>query len=289
MAQFRASRQMRPSKDGGCRFLKAIKFGGPMFGIFDEREAATFTAWAEAVAAGEPAGLDFPPNTAGDADAGRWAAALVQARAADEVVEQEELLAEGTALGHRQLLYRLVNFERFPGILPVARAYAEARLADAELLFTHGAGGRLTDASYFDYTPEALLGRVERIYWDKLVNPYRPLTEIPDRDAVVFGQSTFALGSLIDGSWAHRIGNVGRRHRPGDGMLFAIYADEMGRGDVTKNHITLIHQVLASMDIRLPHVRDEEFLDQSDLTTYVPRSSASTTPGTEPPERKGSM
>ncbi|MEV3991484.1 iron-containing redox enzyme family protein [Streptomyces sp. NPDC049837] len=265
MAEFRASRQMRPSRDGGCRFLKAIKFGGPMFGIFDEREAATFTAWAEAIAAGEPAGPDFPPNTAGDAAAGRWAGALVRARAADEVVEQGELIAEGTALGHRELLYRLVNFERFPGILPVARAHAEDRLADAELLFTHGAGGKLTDASYFDYTPDALMGRVERIYWDKLVNPYRPLTEIPDRDEVVFGQSTFALGSLIDGTWAHRIGNVGRRHRPGDGMLFAIYADEMGRGDIAKNHITLINQVLASMDIHLPHIRDEEFLDQRDL------------------------
>ncbi|MFG3510583.1 iron-containing redox enzyme family protein [Streptomyces sp. NPDC047821] len=265
MAEFRASRQMRPSRDGGCRFLKAIKFGGPMFGIFDEREAATFTAWAEAIAAGEPADPHFPPNTAGDEAAGRWSGALARARCADEVAEEGELIAEGAALGHRELLYRLVNHERFPGILPVARAHAEDRLADAELLFTHGAGGRLTDASYFDYTPDALMARVERIYWDKLVNPYRPLTEIPDRDEVIFGQSTFALGSLIDGTWAYRIGNVGRRHRPGDGMLFSIYADEMGRGDIAKNHITLINQVLASMDILLPHIRDEEFLDQRDL------------------------
>ncbi|WP_228979353.1 iron-containing redox enzyme family protein [Streptomyces sp. DH12] len=269
MAEFRASRQVRPSRDGGCRFLKAIKFGGPMFGIFDEREAATFTAWTEAIASGEPADLDFPPNTAGDAAAGHWARALVRARAADEVVGQEELLAECAALGHRELLHRLVNFERFPGVLPAARAHAEARLADAELLFTHGSDGRQTDATYFPYTPDALMRRVEGIYWDKLVDPYEPLSAIPDRDEVVFGQSTSALASLIDGTWAHRIGNVGRRHRPGDGMLFAIYADEMGRGDIAKNHITLIHRVLASMDIHLPHIRDEAFLDQDDLPDDV--------------------
>ncbi|ORT50881.1 iron-containing redox enzyme family protein, partial [Frankia sp. KB5] len=54
-------------------------------------------------------------------------------------------------------------------------------------------------------------------------------------------------------------------HRPSDGPLFAIYADEMGRGDIAKNHITLIQQALASMDIHLPHPRSEEFLTQAEL------------------------
>ena len=261
VAEFRNSRQMRPSQDGSCRFLKAIKFGGPMFGIFDESEAATFTAWAEAIAAGEPADLDFRLNTAGDQAADRWADVLARTEPADMVIAEE---ADST-LDDRQFFYRLVNFECFPHILPMARERAEAGLAEAELLFTHGAGGRLTNAEYFDYTPDALMKRVEEIYWDKLVNPYRPLIEIPDRDEVIFGQTTFALGSLIDGSWAHRISNLGRQHRRSDSMLFAIYADEMGRGDVAKNHITLINQVLASMDIRLPHIRDKEFMDQDDL------------------------
>ncbi|GAA0476222.1 iron-containing redox enzyme family protein [Streptomyces olivaceiscleroticus] len=257
---FRQARQMQPNRSGTCRFLQSIKFGGPMFGIFDEREAATFAAWADSIAAGEPADLDFRPNTAGDEPAAEWAGALRRAEPADAVPADTP-----TDLNDRELFHRIVNVEQFPHILPVARDRAEAGLADAELLFTHGAGGRLTNAEYFDYTPEALMARVERIYWDKLVNPYRPLTEIPDRDEVIFGQSTYALGSLIDGSWAHRIGNLGRDHRQSDHMLFAIYADEMGRGDLAKNHITLIHQVLASMDIHLPHIRQEEFLDQDDL------------------------
>ncbi|MGR4880850.1 iron-containing redox enzyme family protein [Streptomyces sp. LARHCF249] len=260
VGRFREARQMKPAREGVCRFLRSIKFGGPMFGIFDEHEAAVFTEWAQAIAAGEPADLDFRPNTAGDAQALAWSEALRGSDPADTV-----LVEAPSGLDDRQLFHRVVNIEQFPHILGTARDRAEANLADAEVLFTHGAGGILTDAEYFDYTPEALMARVEAIYWDKLVNPYQPLTEIPDRDTVIFEQSTFALGSLIDGTWAQRIGNLGRNHRQSDHMLFSIYADEMGRGDLDKNHITLIHQVLASMDIHLPHIRQDEFLEQGDL------------------------
>ncbi|MEV7414925.1 iron-containing redox enzyme family protein [Streptomyces sp. NPDC089919] len=266
VAEFRTARQLRPGRDGGpCRFLQSIKFGGPMFGIFDAREAAVFADWARSIAAGESAGPvgELVPR-AGDGPAAAWRARITAAAPADIVVREG-----GPAADDRTFFHRIVNVEQYPSVLPAARARAEAALAEAELLFEHGAGGRLTDASYFDYTPEALMERVERIYWDKLVDPYKPLTEIPDRDEVIFEQSTFALGSLIDGTWAHRIGNLGRRSRTGDDMLFSIYADEMGRGDGAKNHITIIHRVLASMDMDLPHIRQQAFLDQGDLPDHL--------------------
>ncbi|SES05000.1 Iron-containing redox enzyme [Streptomyces sp. yr375] len=265
MREFRASRQLRPTADGSCRFLQSIKFGGPMFGIFDEQEAADFTAWAAAIAAGDPPDLDFRPCTAGDEQAAVWSAALA-ASTPDDIVT---VPAAPAPADDREFFHRLVNIEHFPHLLPHARERAEAGLAAAEELFEHGTEGRHTDASWFEYTPEALLERVDRIYWDKLVDPYRPLTEIPDRDEVVFGQKTFALGSLIDGTWAYRIGNLGRRHRDGDTMLFSIYADEMGRGDLAKNHITIIHQVLASMSVHLPHIRQDAFLDQDELPDHL--------------------
>ncbi|MEU6895103.1 iron-containing redox enzyme family protein [Streptomyces sp. NPDC046557] len=265
VAEFRTARQVRPARDGGpCRFLKSIKFGGPMFGIFDEREAAVFSAWTRSIAAGEPAGPLSGPAAAGDDAARHWSARLTAGRPAGLVVREAD-----PAPDERAFFHRLVNFERHPNVLPLARARAEVGLADAELLFTHGAGGLLTNAEFFDYTPDALLERVERIYRDKLVDPYEPLTEIPDRDEVVFEQSTYALGSLIDGTWAHRVANLGRRGRRGDDMLFSIYADEMGRGDMAKNHITIIHKVLASMDMDLPHIRQDAFLDQGDLPDHL--------------------
>jgi hypothetical protein len=260
---FRDSRQLKRIQGGDGRFLKAIKFGGPMFGVFDEREAAVFAAWADAAAAGTLPDLELEPDRTGDEAAARWSAALTAADPGDIAY------AQASPADDRALFHRVVNIEAYPNTLPLARARAEANLEAAELLFEVGAGGRYTDASWFDYSRAALLARVDDIYWTKLVNPYQPLTEIPDRDEVIFTQKTFALGSLIDGTWAHRIGNVGRYRRPADGMLAAIYADEMGRGDIRKNHITLIYQVLASMDIEVPHIRDVAFLDQGELPDHL--------------------
>jgi hypothetical protein len=230
-----------------------------MFGIFDEREAATFQAWVESVQAGQRPEIVISANTAGDARAAQRAAAIAASRPADVVI------ADVGAPTDRELFYRLVNIENFASTLPLA-AQRAARLFDAaEILFSCGAGGRYTDASYFDYSPQALYERAERVYWQKLVAPYQPLAQIPDRDEVVFLQTTYALGALVDATWIHRVANLGRFDRPCDAALFSIYADEMGYGDLRKNHITLIHRALHSMDVRLPHIRDAAFMDQGDL------------------------
>ncbi|HET9140294.1 iron-containing redox enzyme family protein [Actinophytocola sp.] len=257
--EFRRSRQVKPMRTGSCRFLEAIRFGGPMFGIFDEHEAATFAAWVRQVQTGALEPIELSDNTVGDGRAAAWSAAIAAA------APQDVRFTDPAPVDDRELLYRLVNIEHFANTLPLARQRAIEGLVAAELLFEHGARGRYTDASYFDYSPEALLDRVERIYWDKQMAPYRPLTEIPDRDEVIFGQTAYALGNLIDGAWAHRIGNAGRYHRRSDGLLFSIYLDEMGRGDLRKNHLTLIHQVLDDFSVWLPHIRDAAFRDQDVL------------------------
>ncbi|NLU80654.1 iron-containing redox enzyme family protein [Micromonospora sp. HNM0581] len=244
---------------GEARFLRALKLGGPMFGIFDEREGAVLREWVTAAREGVRSEITIPVNRIGDEHAERWRLLVTGHRPSDIVIREPE------SLDDRRFLHRLVNIENFAHLLPLAQAHAEQVFTDAEVLFTHGAQGMHTDASWFDYSPEALLARVDAIYWEKLVDPYQPLTQIPDRDEVVFGQKLVALASLLDGTWSCRTGNVGRYARPSDGMLFAIYADEMGRGDLRKNHITMIHQVLGSMEIHLPHLRDADFIDQDEL------------------------
>src|SRR5262249_58448903 len=114
LAEFREARQLRPSPDGGCRFLRAIKIGGPMFGIFDEREAAVFRAWVETVQAGERPDIRISPNTVGDGPAARSRAAIAASAPADAVV------AEARPRDDRELLHRLVNIENFPNTLPLA-------------------------------------------------------------------------------------------------------------------------------------------------------------------------
>jgi Iron-containing redox enzyme len=198
-------------------------------------------------------------NTVGDERASARLTAIVAARPTDVVI------ANAGDIGDRDLFYRLVNIENHGNTLPIAADRAARLFADAEILFTCGADGRYTDASFFDYSPQKLYERAERVYQDKLVAPYHPLDEIPGAGEVVFLQTTYALGALVDATWIHRVANTGRSQRPTDAALFAIYADEMGYGELRKNHITLIHRALRSMDIRLPHIRDAAFMDQGDL------------------------
>lgn len=259
---FREAPQLRPSADGTCRFLRAIKFGGPMFGIFDDREAAVLRAWVASVQAGERPPIVISPNRVGDAAAERWRAAIASSDPADVVVD------ETPPRDDRELFYRLVNIENFPNTLALAAERAERCFEESEILFTHGAGGRYTDASWFDYSAKALYERAERVYWDKLVDPYKPLEVVPERDEVVFRQTTYHLTYLIDGSWIHRNANLGRCDRESDAMLFAIYADEMGHGDLRKNHLMLANRAMDSMGIHLPHIRDEAFMEQVELPDH---------------------
>lgn len=259
LGEFRESPLVRPVRGGSSRFVQATKFGGAMFGIFDDAEAEVFKAWVASVQAGERPEIVITPNTAGDDAAACWSAALAASAPADVTI------AEPSWRDDRELFYRLVNIESFADMLPVARRRAEELFAQVELLFEHGAGGRYSDATWFDYSPEALFERAQRIYWEKLVDPYEPLTEIPDRDEVIFAQSTYALASLIDGAWIHRIGNLGHRARETDELIYNIYADEMGHGDLHKNHLTLVYRFLASMDMNVPHIREAAFMQQRDL------------------------
>jgi hypothetical protein len=259
MRRLRSSRQVKPIRDQDARLLQAIRFGGPMFGIFDDAEAQLLQSWIADIQSGAEPDPDPRLGQVGEAAAAAW-----QVRVAD--AEPAGLrLREPAEVDDREMLHRLVNVERFGSVLPLARQHADQLLAQATILFEHGAAGRYTDASWFDYSADALSERVERIYFEKLVEPYRPLTTVGDVEEVIFGQKTFALGSLIDGSWAHRIGRVGRFDETADQMLWAIYADEMGRGDLRKNHITLIYRTLASFGIDLPHLADPAFLDQAEL------------------------
>ena len=259
MRSLRSSRQVKPMPNQDARLLRAIRFGGPMFGVFDEAEAGLLASWVAEIQAGGEPDPDPQLGEIGAVAAAGWQARVSQARVPGLT------LAEPADLDDRELLYRLVNAERFGSVLPMARRYAEDVLGRARILFEHGAAGSYTDASFFEYSAAALNERVERIYFDKLVEPYRPLASIGDLEEVIFGQKTFALGSLIDGTWAYRIGNVGRFDETADQMLWAIYADEMGRGDVRKNHITLIYRTLASFGVELAHLADPRFRDQAEL------------------------
>ncbi|MEK9497630.1 iron-containing redox enzyme family protein [Photorhabdus sp. P32] len=257
---FKHSPYLRQTANGNCSFLKAIRFGGPMFGIFNQYEADTIARWIAQSRQADTSIHLTQATEAGNKQAERWKNHYQNVSVEEQVVWQT-----AKVLDERELFYRMVNIEHFANHLDGIKLQVMQTLQQAEILFTAGQNGRYTDASYFPFSPEALKERTDAIYWNKLLYPYQRLTEIPDRENVIFGQKLTALGSMIDGAWTHKIGGTLRYYRCSDGMMLAIYADEMGRGDVEKNHITLILRALKSMDIHLPHIRDPEFRQQDEL------------------------
>jgi hypothetical protein len=234
------------------RFLQLMGFDGPMFAIFTREDAQVVKRWAASLAA-EPvpelAASGCPPDTAGSVreaaaalppdgnEAGRW-----------------RIEDDAAPAGLRELFYRLINVDFFPSILPQARRYAADVLDQARACLTSERSYRYMAPAYFDYSPQALEQRVEQIYFDKLLGDYRPPTRIPPKAQVVARHTMLALGNLIDGTWIHRIAKAGQYGDPAAERIFGIYADEMGYGDMRRNHIMVMRRVLDSMRVELPEM-----------------------------------
>lgn len=247
----------KKNKYGKCGFMNAIQLGGAMFGIFNKREAGTLRCWSEE--------SQTKVHLTNFKEEGHQSAECLRSQIRTLQLDDQVKWETAELPRNRELFYRLVNIERFANHLDIIKEQVYKRLKESKALFSIGEEGRYTDASYFVYSREALEKRCEEIYWTKLVQPYEKITNIPDRETVIFGQKLMALGSLIDGAWSHKFGGTLRYYRSSDEIMLSIYADEMGKGDIEKNHITLIQRVLKSMDIELPHIRDREFCKQDEL------------------------
>lgn len=257
VADLERSPFVRMDSKGQCPLLNGLKFGGSMFGVFSQEQHALLADWiaqldagkgkADPAPPGQPA-MSLPPQAAPLAFAPRGLAT------SDSVPDDQ-----------RELFFQLVNIEAHPYLLRHAAHIVDQGLARARGRHDDPLPGKYTFSRYFEYSASALTERMEEIYRNLLVEPYASLPEVPSKEEVVFQQMTAMLGNLIDGAWLAGV----QACDPGLGdvreRLYEIYADEMGRGEVPKNHIQLIYAVLQSMNVTLPHVSSRAFIDQCDI------------------------
>lgn len=252
---------VRMDATGKCPLLNGLKFGGSMFGVFSDEQHALLTQWIMQLGKGqEPIGHD---------SSGQAAMSLPSVSAPLTFAPRGLMACDAVPDDQRELFYQLVNIENHPHLLVHAARIVEQGLARARVRQEDPLPGKYTFSRYFDYSASGLTDRMEEIYRNLLVEPYTALREVPPREKVVFQQMTAMLGNLIDGAWLSGV----QPNDPGlggvRGRLHEIYADEMGRGEVAKNHIQLIYDVLESMDVSLPHVKSRDFIDQCELPDSV--------------------
>jgi len=221
--------------------LRHIEFGGAMFGVFSEEEQQVLHRWVCSLAA--PAVPDITPLSA-------LPAPLISLRPpAAPATPKPDL---------RGLFHQLVNAEQHPGVTPHAHAHVLSRLHRARrLMLMHCLPKHLKPQAY---DREAVNQQIERIY-DRQIAAYKPFAAPPmmSHEAWTWLMVQLAPMVLVDGSWLQHTATVSGAGGVVSSTLFHTYADEIGDGDVVKNHANVYRELLASQDARLPEFDSRAF------------------------------
>lgn len=229
---------IEPSCPFKSRLVRAMAFGGPMFGVFEPDEERLAVQWIE-----EPEQLTkiveefsyddsvvFAPDNEKDrqrlvpTDSKSLFHQLIAAQNPAEAPEQSRTLIRKTIRRTRHL--------RQLRVLPKAFPYDPLRL-DRFLETTHQRA--LAKQS----------GRLFEMNWS--------------RKDWIWILKQLAPAVLIDGAWLSGVPGPLSGMQPWHHKLIRIHEDELGRGDPQKNHPLIYRRLLQSLEIDTPSVSDPAF------------------------------
>src|ERR1700681_629433 len=170
---------------------------------------------------------------------------------------------DGSELDPRDLFFQLLNVGDHPGVLDDARLYVQYWLNYAQD-FSNKSDSPL-DMSFFPYSEEAFDDRLQFVYQELVEqaaasDPGNPDASplINSRDDMVARIIQMAPFNMTDGAWLRSIGGTG----PIDevrSLLFSVYMDELGDGDVSKNHCNIYRDLCHSVGFYPAPVESREF------------------------------
>lgn len=247
-----ASRYISAGLSRESRLLaRSVAFGGPMFRVFDESELRTIERWIDSLAPrADLASISTQPSEPNRnvSPSDKASVALLGFRA------DGATLRAGDPLSIRELYYRLINLDENYAVVSSCHDYA--------LDWLKGAAADIR-------RPEGLIdryGREELREWlkarlEKQRKEYRPIEGglIESREATIAGCLQMSPMIFIDGAWLQNWGRPQHADSALGSLLFKIYSDEIGNGDVAMNHPNIFRQLLESMGINLPNEKSREF------------------------------
>jgi hypothetical protein len=177
------------------------------------------------------------------------------------------------ALSIRNQFYILMNIDSYPDFLPKARKIVNEYLAQAE------ESGQFQDPTlnFFEYTRESFDARLMEIYDEMVAGNVSDVTYEEDigdftqgptpqftREQAIYRILQMAPFNQLDGAWlrgATQPGPIDDVHS----MIFSIYMDEMGDGNVAHQHCNVYTDLLKSVNIYLPEIHTREYADNPAL------------------------
>lgn len=238
-----------PLIDRACpassRLIRAMEFGGPMFGVFSPQERKNTLAWIE-----DPRSPGCTPNhSTPEAGSPNNPCPLPD-------FEQSRVKPARSYRPRTRDLYLALLQSESPGDTPPGAD----RLTQKILKRTH----RLRLLGFgdkpFAYTPEALTRFVETRHRNE-VGRYRPFKGTPKVDKVFCQWAILQLAPAIlgDGAWLAGISTAAEKLGPVRRHLLKIYVDELGHGREDWNHPNVYRRLLESQGLNLPNFTTEAF------------------------------
>lgn len=236
------------------RLLRAMDFGGPMFGVFSASERQAFLNWIES-----PNRLPHHPPSPMPVD--EASAGNPGSRDDTDPLPARAALPPQARRSRRELYLALLQAES-PGDAP-AGAEAVIRRVLRRTRWLHPLRW---GAPPFDYSAESLRAFTETRHRAE-IDRYRPLPGAPkvDRDFCRWAIRQLAPAILNDGAWLADIAGPAEQLDEVQRYQLRIYVDELGEGRPEWNHPNVYRRLLKEQGIDLPEFDTEAFAQHPTL------------------------
>ncbi len=212
------------------RLLQLFTFKGPMYGVFTASEQELWRKWLKNQSADRP----IPPHTS-----------------PTPIMSSRQLKKQPPSLSNRALYHKLVNFDLTPDRQPFVERWLSRRLRYCTLF----------SVSPFKHFDHARFDEYIESCYRREVDAYQPLHGTPkiSKPAYIWGIEQIAPMILIDGCWLQNSLRLQTAYPEISEILFRIYDDELGNGQLEQNHPAIFQRLLESLSIELPPVHSQAF------------------------------
>ena len=227
------------------RLVRAMEFGGPMFGVFNSKERQSTLDWIENPLLPGGDTHDQPAN----------AATIHRSGASQEIKPCSNHPSIPERLRLRDLYLSLLQAESPVDAPPKTERFVGKILSRGRHLCLVSLGSQP-----FPYSPDALNRFVASRHQTELQR-YRPLTGAPavDKSFCRWTLLQLAPAILSDGAWLSGAPTAAEKMTPAHRHLVKIYTDELGDGRAEWNHPNVYRRLLASQQLTLPDFSTEAF------------------------------
>lgn len=232
----------------GSRLIKAMDFGGPMFGVFDEVERKLAAEW-----------IASPESAASP----RTAVRLPHFRKTWQETKTSPMALK--IRGSRDLFHHLVAAENSTQLQGHGLRLIQGILRRTRRLQSIGVLSRA-----FGYQPACLDQFLHERHAAALKTPPRRLfTSKLSRDAWRWTLIQLSPAVLVDGAWLAGVASTSVPPQPWHLELIKIHEDELGNGDLTQNHPLIYRRLLEALDIHLPDIADPAFVGDARIHPFA--------------------